>query len=121
MMRALAIIATSFVMTYCGLAADNAVTTQPMKAKHRAGEIAQAKVLKVFAVDDNKATYRGYLVKWKDSEVVVSDTLARSDLKEGDLITFSVVRIPAPDGQVLLWFEIPPSVSRLTSSAPQSK
>ena len=46
----------------------------------------------VFAVDDNGAKFRAYLVKWKDFNVIVSDPLAQTDKKEGDTITFVVHR-----------------------------
>jgi hypothetical protein len=55
-------------------------------------ETVQAKVVKVFAADDNRAKFRAYQVKWKGFDVVVSDTLANTDTREGELLTFLVSR-----------------------------
>jgi len=59
----------------------------------------ETKVLKVFAAKDDKAIFRAYLVTWKDQEVVVSDTLAKSDYKEGDTISVLAMNHPFPQGQ----------------------
>lgn len=78
-----------------GLASDDASTNAPATTVLPRGsyETVQAKVLKVFAVEDNGAIFRAYQVKWKDFDVVVSDILARSNKKEGDTITFTVNRM----------------------------
>ena len=47
----------------------------------------QLEVLKVFSAKDGDAIFKSYLVKWKDQEVVVSDSLVRTDYKKGDIIT----------------------------------
>jgi len=54
----------------------------------------EAKVLKAFVARDGNAVFKAYLVKWKDQEVVISDMMARSDLKEGDTIKFVVKTLP---------------------------
>ena len=78
-----------------GLGADNASTNAPTSTVLPRGSYGtvQAKVLKVFAVEDNGAIFRAYQVKWKNSDVIVSDTLATSNKKEGDTITFTVIRV----------------------------
>ena len=48
----------------------------------------QLEVLKVFSAKDGNAIYKSYLVKWKDQEVVVGDSLARTNYKEGEVMTF---------------------------------
>ena len=53
----------------------------------------QAEVLKVFAVDNDGARFRAYLVKWKNSEIIVSDPLGSTYKKEGEMITFLSQRI----------------------------
>ncbi len=64
-----------------------------MKSGH---DTVQAAVLKVFAVNDDGARFRAYLVEWKGSEVIVSDPLGTSDKKEGEQITFIAQRIEMP-------------------------
>jgi uncharacterized glyoxalase superfamily protein PhnB len=64
-------------------------------------ETFQAKVVKVFAAEDNEAKFRAYQVKWKGFDVVVSDTFAATDTKEGDLLTFNVRRRDAGKGRLL--------------------
>jgi hypothetical protein len=78
---------------------DDASTNTPATVLSKGSyETVQAKILKVFAVDDNGAKFRAYLVRWKDFDVVVSDILARGDKKEGDTITFTVNRMELPNG-----------------------
>ncbi len=58
----------------------------------------ELKVLKVFAAKDGEAIYRAYLVRWKDQEVVVSDSLGKSRYKEGDIIPVLAMNHPFPQG-----------------------
>lgn len=95
-MKALLLPAIMFTMVSVnGLASDDIPTNAPATTVLPRGsyETVQAKVLKVFAVEDNGAIFRAYQVKWKDSDVIVSDMLARSNKKEGDTITFTVNRM----------------------------
>ena len=62
------------------------------------GETVESEVLKVYALEDQGATYRSYAVKYKGSEVIVGDTMATSTKKVGDKIKFSVVRVELPVG-----------------------
>jgi len=79
---------------------DAAGNTNEMPVKLKGNfETVQTKVLKVFAVEDNEAKFRAYLVKWKDFEVIVQDPLARTDKKEGELITFMVNRSELSQGE----------------------
>ena len=55
-------------------------------------ETLQAKVVKVFAAEDNGAKFRAYQVKWKGFDVVISDTLGDSDTQEGESLTFLASR-----------------------------
>ena len=55
-------------------------------------ETVQAKVIKVFAAEDNGAKFRAYQVRWKGFDIVVSDSLADTDAKEGELLTFLASR-----------------------------
>jgi hypothetical protein len=55
-------------------------------------ETVQAKVIKVFAAEDNGAKFRAYQVRWKGFDIVVSDTLADTDAKEGELLNFLASR-----------------------------
>ncbi|MEW6305717.1 MAG: hypothetical protein AB1705_19740 [Verrucomicrobiota bacterium] len=51
-------------------------------------EVVESPVLKIYTANDGKHRFVAYLVKWKDSEVIVSDALAQSHYKVGDKITF---------------------------------
>jgi hypothetical protein len=72
-------------------------------------------VLKVFSARDGDAIYRAYLVKWKNQEIVVSDSLARTDYKKGEIITAIAMAHSYPNDEEdhgLLSFEIvPPEVA----------
>lgn len=62
------------------------------------GERAEAEIIKVYAMEDEGATFRAYVVKYKGTEVVVGDTLATTSKKVGDKITFSVTHVEVPFG-----------------------
>ncbi len=49
-------------------------------------------VVKVFTAKDGEHRFLAYLVKWKGSEVIVSDVLARSTYKVGDTIPIVVMK-----------------------------
>jgi len=51
-------------------------------------ELHEGAVLKVYSAKEGENRFIAYVVKWKDSEVVVSDPLAQSDFKVGDTIKF---------------------------------
>src|SRR5688572_5168513 len=90
------------------LAADSANATAGERIPPERHEL---KVLKVFAANDGAAIFRAYVVKWKDQEVVVSDSLAKSNYKEGDTITVLAMNHPFPQGKEphrLLAFTIVP-------------
>lgn len=70
----------------------------PTKEERVPPERLDLKVLKVFAAKDGAAIFRAYLVKWKDQEVVVSDSLARSDYKEGDMLPVLAMNSAYPRG-----------------------
>lgn len=59
----------------------------------------QLKVVRVYSATDGAALFRAYVVKWKDQEVVVSDTLVRTDYKVGDEIPVLAMNHPFPRGQ----------------------
>ena len=56
----------------------------------------EAPVLKVYFAEEGGHRFVAYLVKWKNSEVVVSDPLARSQFHEGDKITFMAQKVSLP-------------------------
>ena len=66
--------------------------------ERRPPERHELKVLKVYAAQDGEARFRAYVVKWKDQEVVVSDSLSRTDYREGDTITVLAMNHPFPQG-----------------------
>lgn len=53
----------------------------------------EATVLKVFSAEEGEHRFVGYVVKWKGSEVIVSDILARSEFEVGDTIKFIAQKI----------------------------
>ncbi|MBT3377446.1 MAG: hypothetical protein HN742_34415 [Lentisphaerae bacterium] len=65
-------------------------------------DIEETQVLKVFSAEDQGHRFVAYLVKWKDSEVIVGDPLARSAFAVGDTIKFMVnrMKLPNPTGNV---------------------
>ena len=84
----------------------------PPAGERIAPERLELTVIKVFSAKDGDAIFRAYLVKWKDQEVIVSDSLARSNYKEGDTITVLAMNHPYPQGKEphrLLAFTIVPS------------
>lgn len=76
----------------------------------------ETKVVKVFAASDGAAVFRAYVILWKGQEVIASDTLARTNYKEGDVITVLAMNHPFPQGKEphrLLAFTVsPPPRSR---------
>lgn len=50
-------------------------------------------MLKVYTAKEGEHHFVAYVVKWKDSEVIVSDPLAKSHYKVGDKISFLAQKI----------------------------
>lgn len=63
-------------------------------------DLAEAPILKVYAVEDGGHRFVAYLVQWKNSEVIVSDPLARSHFREGDTIRFIAQKVSLPGSSV---------------------
>jgi hypothetical protein len=83
--------------------------TRPLPTPDHARE--ELKVLKVFSAHDGDAVFREYLVKWKNQEVVVQDTLIQTNYQVGDTIPVLVIRNKYPQGQAgpdLLSFHVVP-------------
>jgi hypothetical protein len=59
-------------------------------------DIAEAEILKVYTMEDQGATFRAYVVKYKGNEVVVSDDLSATTRKVGENINFYVTRVELP-------------------------
>lgn len=56
-------------------------------------ETVEAPVLKVYSAEEGGYRFVAYLVKWKNSKVVVSDPLARSQFHVGDKISFMAQKV----------------------------
>jgi hypothetical protein len=69
--------------------------TQSSSGSSSSYETVDAPVVKVFSAMDGDNKFVAYLVKWKGSDVIVSDVLARSDFKAGDTIRFLAQKISA--------------------------
>jgi len=94
------------------LAEDQSLQSVASSGVKGKSEVVQAKILKAFVVNDDGARFRAYLVRWKGSEIIVSDPLGTSDKKEGEKITFVVqqIEIPHADENIkMLHFMIMPS------------
>ena len=99
-------VALPVLMFTVGWTAANSLTP---KAE---AESTQLKVLKVFTAKDGEALYRAYLVKWTDQEVIVPDTLVKSNYQVGDTATVVVMRHKFPNekpGPDLLSFAMEPA------------
>ncbi len=59
-------------------------------------DVVEAPVLKVYSAEEGGHRFVGYLVKWKNFEVVVSDPLARSQFQKGDKIRFMAQKLSLP-------------------------
>jgi hypothetical protein len=74
-------------------------------------ERADLQVLKVFSARDGDAVFRSYMVNWKGQEVIVRDTLVKTDYHVGDTATVLVMKHKYPKGQEgpdILSFEVVP-------------
>ena len=58
-------------------------------------EMFDADIVKIYSLDDQGASFRAYVVKYKGSEVIVGDTLAQNK-KVGDKIKVIVARVELP-------------------------
>ena len=79
------------------LAAQQATPPAPPGMKSQSEKV-EAEILKVYALDDQGARFRAYVVKYKGTEVIVSDDLGTTQNKIGDKITFLAFRAQAPLG-----------------------
>ena len=74
----------------------------------------KAPVLKVYSAEEAGHRFVAYLVKWKNSEIIVSDPLARSHFQEGDNISFIVQKVSLPGSTIKvssLNFTLLPAIS----------
>jgi hypothetical protein len=86
----------------------------PPGAKGKA-EMTEAEILKVYTMEDQGATFRAYVVKYKGNEVIASDDLATTTKKVGDKISMMATRVelPLPTGKIhTLTFKVMPSLPR---------
>ncbi len=106
-MKKVTLIAFVVVVLSCGIVWTGAMPTTPA----RDYEVLNLKVLKVFSAKDGEAWFRAYMVKWKDQEVIVDDTLAKTNYNEGDTIRVLAMRNKYPNnkpGPDLLHFAVTP-------------
>jgi hypothetical protein len=81
-----------FVLILSGMIAFAAETRNGAPGVRSSAEVVQAPILKVYTAVDGKHRFVAYLVKWKNSEVIVSDPLSQSNYKVGDKISFLAQR-----------------------------
>lgn len=93
----------------------SADTTSVPETQKTPPERFNAKVVRVISAQDGTAIFRAYIVKWKGQEVVASDSLARTNYKEGETIAVLVMNHPFPQGKEphrLLSFSVLPPPAR---------
>lgn len=89
----LVIVCLLAVLTASRFMASSAKENTPSAAGHTA-EVIRMPVLKVYsAKETNNAAFRCYAVKWKGQEVIVSDIMADSDYKVGDIIPVMAINM----------------------------
>ena len=88
-----------------------AATAPVAEGERRPPERVEVEVLRVYAAQDAGGVFRAYAVRWQNQEVIVSDTLAKTNYKVGDRITILAMNHPFPQGREshrLLSFSIVP-------------
>ena len=88
---------TALVLAHTLLAQQFTPPPLPAGAK-TSGESAESEILKVYSLEDQGATYRAYVVKYKGNEVVVPDSISATSKKVGDKVRFTVARVELPVG-----------------------
>src|SRR5437016_6048110 len=104
-MKTKALLRGSVTILLCAVGWTMAIPFIPEEGHERA----ELQVLKVFSARDGDAIFRAYMVNWKGQEVVVRDTLAKSDYHVGDTAPVLVMKHKYPNGKVgpdLLSFEV---------------
>ena len=108
-------ILASLLLVGCWSHPLSAAESTPPAGERIAPERLELTVIKVYAASDGEARFRAYVVKWKDQEVIVSDSLARTNYKEGDIISVLAMNHPVPRGQeshrLLAFTVVPPPPS----------
>ena len=111
-LTALAFVSTAAPVVFAQTPAPAAATATAPVGERMPPERLELKVLKVYAAKDGDAIFRAYVVRWKDQEVIVSDSLAKTNYKEGDTITVLAMNHPFPQGKephrLLAFTAIPP-------------
>ncbi len=82
----IATLASLLTMAGCLVSCSPGGRADLPQSKQPRSEAIQAPVLRVYSVKEGDYKFVAYAVKWKNAEVVVSDTLALSDFKPGDTI-----------------------------------
>ena len=97
-MKTILLVASVLVLLALGASAQQFTPpAMPAGAKGNAERI-EAEVLKVYSLQDQGSSFRAYVVKYKEQEVVVSDDLQAAAKNVGDKISFMVTRIELPVG-----------------------
>jgi hypothetical protein len=73
----------------------------PPGVSDSSSEVFSAPVIKVYSVQEGKHKSRAYVVKWKGSEVIVSDSLGRSAFRVGEVIQVIAVKMSLEDPMVV--------------------
>ncbi len=107
------VFALAGVLALVAVRAWSAPAPAPMPSTMETGTHAtvQLKVLNVFSAQDGDAIFRAYLVEWNGQEVIVEDTLAKTNYQVGEMMNVLVMKSPYPKNQEphgLLHFAVVP-------------
>ena len=97
--------------TVLSLGAATTAPVTPTATAQGSHESVELTVLKVFSAKDGEAIFRAYLVEWKGQEVIVDDTLAKTNYQAGEKATVLVMKSPFPnqaEAYDLLHFQVLP-------------
>lgn len=108
------VILLALLLPVSGSRAATPATPPPatVEGERRTPERVEVEVLKAYTAADAGGIFRAYAVRWKDQEIIVSDTLAKTNYKAGDRITILAMNHPFPQGREphrLLSFSVFPS------------
>lgn len=107
-MKKKTLLGISLIALLCVVGWEVATASATAENSHQRVEL---QVLKVFSARDGDAVFRAYMVNWKGQEVVVPDTLAKTNYQVGETVWVLVMNHDYPKGKAgprLLGFEILP-------------
>lgn len=77
--------------------------------------VASGKIISVYEAKEGDAVFKAYLVSWKGHQVVVSDSLGKTNYKDGDVISFIAMTLQNPMAGAkpdILAFQVVPTLEK---------